>query len=155
MKISLLLLQSFMRADYRIAQANLKLRYESDFVGRTVPMSEKLSARLFCLDSNIRYVAINQGGRIVEMEQNPKRPSLNPTETDRMEELIVNPILLELTRRRGNLDMNGMRYVVVRYGTMYEVIFPFKDGHLSIGVELDANPTEVAESVAKCLGLAA
>jgi len=155
MKISLLLLQSFMRADYRIAQANLKLRYESDFVGRTVPMSEKLSAILFGLDSNIRYVAINQGGRIVEMEQNPKRPSLNPTETDRMEELIVNPILLELTRRRGNLDMNGMRYVVVRYGTMYEVIFPFKDGHLSIGVELDANPTEVAESVAKCLGLAA
>jgi len=117
-------------------------------------MSEKISAKLFDLDSNIRYVAINQKGLIVEMEQNPKRPSLNPTETDRMEELIVNPILIELTRRRGNLDMNGMRYVVVRYGTMYELIFPFKDGHLSIGVELNANPTQVAESVAKRLGLA-
>jgi hypothetical protein len=117
-------------------------------------MSEKISARLFDLDPNIRYVAINQKGLIVEMKQNPKRPSLNPTETDRMEELIVNPILLELTQRRGNLDMNGMRYVVVRYGTMYELIFPFKDGHLSIGVELNANPTEVAENVAKCLGLA-
>jgi hypothetical protein len=87
------------------------------------------------------------------MEQNPKRPSLNPTETDRMEELIVNPIILELTRRRGNLDMNGIRYVVIRYGTMYELIFPFREGHLSIGVELNANPTEVAQSVAKCLGL--
>ncbi len=118
-------------------------------------MSEKTSARLFDLNPNIRYVAINQRGLIVEMEQNPKRPSLNPTETDRMEELIVNPILLELTRRRGNLDMNGMRYLVVRYGTMYELIFPFKDGHLSIGVELNANPTEVADSVAKCLSLPA
>ena len=116
-------------------------------------MDEKISAKLFDLDPNIRYVAINQSGLIVEMEQNPKRPSLNPTETDRMEELIVNPIILELTRRRGNLDMNGMRYVVVRYGTMYELIFPFKDGHLSIGVELDANPTDVAQNVAKCLCL--
>ena len=118
-------------------------------------MSEKISARLFDLDSSIRYVAINQSGLIVEMEQNPKRPSLNPTETDRMEELIVNPIILELTRRRGNIDMNGMRYVIIRYGTMYQLIFPFKDGHLSIGLELNANPTEVAQSVAKCLGLAA
>jgi len=116
-------------------------------------MSEKISARLFDLDPDIRYVAINQKGLIVEMEQNPKRPSLNPTETDRMEELIVNPILLELTRRRGNLDMNGMRYVVVRYGTMYELIFPFMDGHLSVGLELNANPIEVAQSVAKCLEL--
>jgi len=116
-------------------------------------MNEKISARLFDLDPNIRYVAINQRGLIVEMEQNPQRPSLNPTETDRMEELIVNPIILELTRRRGNLDMNGMRCVVIRYGTMYELIFPFKDGHLWIGVELNANPTEVAESIAKCLRL--
>jgi hypothetical protein len=118
-------------------------------------MSERISARLFDLDSNIRYVAVNQNERIVEMEQNPKRPSLNPTETDRMEELIVNPTILELARRRGNLDMNGMRYVVVRYGAMYELIFPFKDGHLSIGIDLTANPTEVALEVAKCLGLAA
>jgi len=116
-------------------------------------MNEKISAKLFDLDPNIRYVAINQRELIVEMEQNPKRPSLNPTETDRMEELIVNPTILELARRRGNLDMDGMRYVVIRYGTMYELIFPFKEGHLSIGVELNANPTEVAQSVAKCLHL--
>jgi len=116
-------------------------------------MSEKISAMLFELDPNIRYVAVNQNERIVEMEQNPKRPSLNPTETDRMEELIVNPTILELTRRRGNLDMNGMRYVIIRYGSMYELIFPFREGHLSIGVELNANPTVVAQSVAKCLDL--
>ena len=118
-------------------------------------MNEKISAKLFDLDPNIRYVAINQRELIVEMEQNPKRPSLNPTETDRMEELIVNPTILELTKRRGNLDMNGMRYVVIRYGTMYQLIFPFKDGHLSIGIELNANPTEVAQTVAKCLHLPA
>ncbi len=116
-------------------------------------MNEKISGRLFDLDENIRYVAVNRNERIVEMEQNPKKPSLNPTETDRIEELIVNPVILELARRRGNLDMAGIRYVIIRYGTMYELIFPFKDGHLSIGVELEANPTEVAHKVAEHLDL--
>jgi len=108
---------------------------------------------LFDLDPNIRYVAVNQRERIIEMKQNPERPSLNPTETDRMEELIVNPISLEAARRRGNIDMKGIRYVIVRYGTMYELIFPYKHGHLSIGVDLNAKPTVVANTVAKCLKL--
>ncbi len=116
-------------------------------------MNDKISRRLFDLDANIRYVAVNQNERIIEMEQNPKRPSLNPTETDRMEELIVNPIILELVRRRGNLDMQGIRHVIIRYGTMYELIFPYKDGHLSIGLELKADPTEVADKVANRLNL--
>ncbi len=103
-------------------------------------MNEKISTRLFDLDANIRYVAVNQNERIVEMEQNPKTPSLNPTETDRMEELIVNPIILQLARLRGNLDMEGIRYVVIRYGTLYELIFPYKDVHISIGLAADANP---------------
>ena len=117
------------------------------------PSLTKLAAGLFDVDPNIRYVAINQKERIVEMEQNPKRPSLNPTETDRMEELVVNPIILELAKRRGNIDMRGMRYVIIRYGTMHQLIFPYKQGHLSIGVELTANPTSIAHKVAKRLNL--
>jgi hypothetical protein len=116
-------------------------------------LTDKVSGRLFDLDTSIRYVAMNQRERIVEMEQNPKWPSLNPTETDRMEELIVNPIILEAARRRGNIDMKGIRYLIIRYGTMYQLIFPYKEGHLSIGVELDANATVVANKIAKCLNL--
>jgi len=81
--------------------------------------TEKLSDRLFHLDSRIRYVAVNQNGRIEEMTQSPQHPSLNPAESDRIEELIVNPVVLELAARRGNLDMDGIRYVVIRYGTQY------------------------------------
>ena len=112
-----------------------------------------MSHLLFTLDPNIRYVAINQRGRIIEMKQNPKRPSLNPTESDRMEELIVNPIVLEAARRRGNIDMKGLRYVIIRYGTMHQLIFPYKQGHLSIGIELTANPTLIAHKIAKRLNL--
>jgi len=87
--------------------------------------------RLFDLDPSIRYVAMNQREHIVDMERNPKWPSLNPTETDRMEELIVNPIILEAARRRGNIDMRGIRYLIIRYGTMHQLVFPYKEGHLS------------------------
>jgi hypothetical protein len=64
------------------------------------PGHERLSARLFRMEPKIRYVAVNQKGKLVEMEQSPSHPSYNPPETDRMEELIVNPVMLELAARR-------------------------------------------------------
>ncbi len=116
-------------------------------------MSEKLSAQLFKLEPKIRYVAVNQNGVIVEMEQSPQHPTYNPHETDRMEEFIVNPIVLEITRRRGNIDMNGIRYVVIRYGMQYQLLMPYKEGHVSIGVELEDDPMEIARKVAEHLKL--
>lgn len=116
-------------------------------------LTEKISSRIFELDPSIRYVAVNQKGRIVEMKQNPKWPSHNPAETDRMEELIVNPTILELTKRRGDLDLDGIRYVVIRYGLQFQLLFPYKEGHISIGVESKANMAEVADKVARHLNL--
>src|SRR5262249_44524423 len=80
--------------------------------GRTF-MTAPIASRLFSLDPDIRYVAVNHGGSICEMEQRAGHPTLNPHETDRMEELIVNPIVLEAVRRRGNLDLDGVRHVVI------------------------------------------
>ncbi|HXG21429.1 MAG TPA: hypothetical protein VNN62_20440 [Methylomirabilota bacterium] len=116
-------------------------------------MSEKISSQLFKLEPRIRYVAVNQNGVIVEMEQSPQHPTYNPHETDRMEELIVNPIVLEIARRRGNIDMNGMRYVIIRYGTQYQLLMPYREGHISIGVELEDDPIEIARKVAEHLKL--
>ena len=113
----------------------------------------KLGEKLFALDENIRYVAVNQSGQIVEMTQNPKLPTTNPHESDRFEESVVNPIILHLAVYRGNLDMDGTRYVTIRYGSMYELIFPYLQGHLSVGVELSAPVTQVAEKIARELNL--
>ena len=115
--------------------------------------AQRLSDRLFALEPKIRYVAVNQRGRIVEMQQSPSHPTYNSHETDRMEELIVNPVVLELTSRRGNIDMDGIRYVVIRYGTQYQLIMPYQEGHLSIGVELEDNPNEIAGKVAAAIAL--
>jgi hypothetical protein len=55
-----------------------------------------------------------------------------------MEQLIVSPVVLELAARRGNLDMGGIRYVIIRYGTQY--LMPYQEDHLSIGVKLRNDP---------------
>jgi hypothetical protein len=70
-----------------------------------------------------------------------------------MEELIVNPTVLEVTSRRGNIDMDGIRYVVIRYGAQFQLIMAYLEGHLSIGVELQDDPVEIAGKVAAALDL--
>ncbi|MBI3885644.1 MAG: hypothetical protein HY302_07950 [Opitutae bacterium] len=112
-----------------------------------------LAPQLFALDPGIRYVAVNQGGRIVELTQRGSAPTNNPPETDRMEELFVNPTVLDLTRRRGELDLGGVRYVVVRYGPMFQLLLPYRAGHLSVGLELSVDPVAVARRIAGQLGL--
>lgn len=115
--------------------------------------SPPLAPRLFALDPGIRYIAVVQDGRIVEMAQNSGFATNNPHETDRMEELFVNPTVLDLTRRRGELDLDGIRYVVVRYGPMFQLLIPFRQGHLSVGIELNTDPVAIAKAVAQKLGL--
>jgi hypothetical protein len=114
-------------------------------------MTAPISSKLFPLDPDIRYVAVNQGGAIREMEQRADRPTLNSHATDRMEELIVNPIILEAARRRGNLDLEGLRHIVIRYGTLYEIIVPYENGHVSVGVQLGADVEAIAEKVTATL----
>jgi hypothetical protein len=41
----------------------------------------RISTQFFRLEPKIRYVAVNQGGRIVEMEQVASHPTFNPPET--------------------------------------------------------------------------
>jgi hypothetical protein len=106
---------------------------------------------LLGLDAKIRYVAINQRGAIEEMLQSEQHPSFNPAETDRMEELIVNPVALELFARRGNLDLGGCRFLIVRYGVQFQVILRWAEGHVSIGVEANGDPVRIAECAATAL----
>ena len=68
-----------------------------------------------------------------------------------MEELIVNPIVLEATQRRGRIDLDGLRHVVIRYGTLYEVLVPYEDGHVSVGVHLGADVEAIAQKVSAAL----
>ncbi len=106
---------------------------------------------VLALDPKIRYVAVNQEAAIVEMVQSESHPSFNPPDTDRMEELIVNPVALELFARRGNLDLGGVQFLVVRYGLQFQIILPWRAGHVSISVEADGDPLAIAARAAALL----
>ena len=116
-------------------------------------MNEELGPKLFKFDPKIRYVSINRNGTIVEMTQNPDLPMYNPHDTDRTEELVVNPTVLDLLRRRGSLDQYGVKFVVIHYDEFYQVVMPYEDGHLSIGVELTADVIDVVKRVTKLLDI--
>ena len=49
--------------------------------------------------------------------------------------------------------MKGIRYVIIRYGTQYQLLMPYEDGHLSIGVESEDDPIEIARTIADYLRL--
>ena len=62
------------------------------------------------------------------------------SESDRYEELLVNPTLLTLARQRGDIDCDGATFIVVGYGKFLQLVVALPDGHLSIAFEKAANP---------------
>lgn len=108
-------------------------------------MSPVLS-RFFDADPAIRYVALYRNGELTSAQRGGLA-NASASESDRYEELIVNPTLLTLVTQRGNIDCGGVEYVVIRYGSFYELVWPIAGGHLSIGVEPAADPVAVERRV--------
>lgn len=98
---------------------------------------QDLIDRLFALSGDIRYVAVRRGG-VVTSQERPGLTGASAAESDRYEELLVNPALLTLTTQRGNIDCGGLRYVLVRYGEFFQLVLPAPDGHVSIALQPSA-----------------
>jgi hypothetical protein len=80
---------------------------------------------LFDLTPAVRYVAIYRHGQL-SLRQRPDLSLASAPESDRYEELLVNPTILTLIRQRGEIDCGGLDYVVVRYGNFFQFISPSK-----------------------------
>jgi hypothetical protein len=101
---------------------------------------------LFALAPAIRYVATYLDG-VHQTAQRPGIEGASSSESDKYEELIVNPTLLKLVTQRGNIDCGGAHWVIIRYGSFYELVIPVSAGHVSVGIEPSANPLAIAEQV--------
>ncbi len=99
---------------------------------------EPLIEKIFAISPGIRYAAIYANGKLNSSER-PDIENSSSSESDKYEELIVNPTLLKLVIQRGNIDCGGVEFVIVRYGSFYEFIMPYMDGHVSVGIELNAD----------------
>lgn len=106
-------------------------------------MTDALIAHIFSASGDVRYVAV-YGEDGLHSQARQDVASASSSETDRYEELFVNPALLTLATQRGNLDCGGMRFLIVAYGNFYQLVRPLRRGHLSVCVERGADPVRVA-----------
>src|SRR5215510_579959 len=107
---------------------------------------ESLKEKIFALSPYIRYVAIYKDDKLISSER-PGIANTSSSESDKYEELIVNPTLLKLVTQRGNIDCGGAEYVIIRYGSFYEFVMPIKNGHVSVGIEEHSNIMEITNKI--------
>jgi hypothetical protein len=94
--------------------------------------------RFLALSPVVRYVAVYRDG-VLESRERASLTGASAAESDRYEELLVNPVVMTLVRQRGNIDCGGVRYFVIRYGSFFQCVFPVPAGHLSVALEPDAD----------------
>ncbi len=105
---------------------------------------------LFHLTTAIRYVSIYSAGQLF-IRQRPDILHASASDSDRYEELLVNPTLLTLTRQRGEIDCGGLMYMIIRYGFFFQLVIPLKEGHISIAFEPEAEPMNYVGQVTHLL----
>jgi hypothetical protein len=98
------------------------------------------------LTPDVRYVTVYRYGEL-SLRQRSDLSLASAAESDRYEELLVNPTLLTLTRQRGEIDCGGLDYVAIRYGNFFQFVAPKEGGHVSVVFEQDADPIEWAAEV--------
>lgn len=101
---------------------------------------------LFNFLIEIRYVAIYHNDELT-FKQRQQTSDSSSSDTDKYEELLVNPTLLTTARQRGNIDCGGLRFIIVAYGNFYQLVKEIKNGHISICLEKNVDLTNVPEKI--------
>ena len=107
---------------------------------------EKFTDELFEISGHIRYIAVYDQNDLF-MKQRSDINNVSASESDKYEELLVNPTLIKLASQRGNIDCGGFEYLIIRYGNFFVLLFPIRNGHVNLGVEPDQNPVLIIEPV--------
>ena len=106
--------------------------------------------KIFSISENIRYVAIYRDGQLKsEVKSNAQEKS--SSESDRYEELLVNPTLLKLAGQRGNIDCGGLDYLLIRYGNFFQFVLSMSWGHVSVCIEKRADPIAIGLEIRSLL----
>jgi hypothetical protein len=98
--------------------------------------ADELIDRCFAVDPAVRYVAVYLHGEPT-MRQRPGITGASAGETDRYEEPLVNPTLLTLARRRGEIDCGGLEWLLIRYGNFFTFLQPTAEGHVNVELPLE------------------
>ena len=109
--------------------------------------AEELLDALLELTPAIRYAAIHPGVGQPIFRQRLGINDPSSADSDYWEEVLVNPTLLDLARRRGDVDCGGLEYVIVRYGHFAQLVLPLERGHVSVCFEPVADPVPLVPAL--------
>ena len=112
-----------------------------------------VSESLFRLSQAVRYVAVYRHG-VLTMTERPNLRVPSSGESDRYEELLVNPAVLTLTEQRGDIDCGGLEFVLIRYGRFFQLVHRVPGGHVSISIEPEADPLALVPQLRRVLAAA-
>jgi len=101
---------------------------------------------IFGISEDVRYVAIYNNGKL-ESRTKKNTEGASSSESDKYEELIVNPVMLKAATQRGNIDCGGLEYILIRYGNFFQFVLPVSWGHISVCIEKDADPIAIGYKV--------
>ncbi len=102
--------------------------------------------RIFQVSESIRYVAIYKHG-LLESRSKLNTSDTSSPDSDRYEELLVNPTLLKLATQRGNIDCGGLEFLLVRYGNFFQFVLPTSWGHVSVCIDKKADPIQIGAHI--------
>ena len=105
---------------------------------------------IFSISDDVRYVAIYQDGQL-EIKSKDSTQGASSSESDRYEELLLNPTLLKAASQRGNIDCGGLDYLLIRYGNFFQFVLPVSWGHVSVCIEKKADPIAIGLKVRSLL----
>jgi hypothetical protein len=106
---------------------------------------------VFAVSPAIRYVAVGRG-QDVQLRERPDLADASSSESDRYEELLVNPTLITLARQRGEIDCGGLDYLIVAYGSFFQLVLPVDGGHVSVAIERTQTPTDLVVPIRAAIG---
>lgn len=110
--------------------------------------NKALIDKIFLLSEDIRYVAVYRDRKLVSFTK-PGLDNTSDAESDKYEELLVNPTLLKLVQQRGDIDCGGLEFVLIRYGHFYQYVRPIQNGHISVCIEPQDDPLKLAALLQK------
>jgi hypothetical protein len=101
---------------------------------------------LFNSFKEIRYAALYLNDELA-FRQKVQTADSSSADTDKYEELLVNPVLLKAASQRGNIDCGGLDYLVVAYGNFFQLVSEVKGGHISICLDKKTDLTNLPDQI--------
>lgn len=113
-------------------------------------IAEWISEQVFSFSDDIRSVAVYYHGKLASVSR-PDASGVSWWDSDKYEEVIVNPTLLTLLRQRGNIDCGGVEHIVIQYGHFTQFVLPLNGGHISVGFDAKSDYARVIPRIKRLL----